>query len=139
MGRTQEDDPEAMRQKAEPIVVDAVTTEIAKRGLTAAGASATPDIRVTYYLLLTTNMQAQTFGQFLPSTTFWGLPPFDQATQSIKMMNSGTLVLDLNARGTVVWRGVARADIKFDADAKKRETLLRQGVREMLAKYPSRR
>ena len=55
------------------------------------------------------------------------------------MMNSGTLVLDLNARGTVVWRGVARADIKFDADAKKRETLLRQGVREMLAKYPSRR
>ena len=138
MARTADDDPEAMRQRAEPIIVDAVTAETERRGLKAA-TSGTPDITVAYFLLLATAMQAHTMGQFLPATTGWGLPPFAPATQSLKMMNSGSLVLDLSAQGVVVWRGVASADIKFDADAKKRETLLRQAVRELLAKYPPRR
>jgi hypothetical protein len=138
MARTATDDPAAMRERAEPIIIDAVGTEIARRGLKAP-TSGDPDIRVTYFLLLATAMQAHTMGQFLPATTGWGLPPFAPATQSLKMMNSGSLVLDLSARDTVVWRGVASADIKFDADNKKRESLLRQAVRELLAKYPPRR
>jgi hypothetical protein len=137
MARTADDDPEAMRKRAEPIVVEAVTTEIARRGLTAA--TGEPDLTVTYYLLLTTSMSAQTLGQFLPATTSWGLPPFEQATQSLKMMNSGSFVLDLSARGTVVWRGLARTNIKFDSDDKKRAALLREAVRELLAKYPPRK
>ena len=60
-------------------------------------------------------MSTQTMGQFLPATTAWGLPPFPQATQSLKIMNRGSLVLDLSAKGTVVWRGVAQAKIKMDA------------------------
>ena len=111
-----------------------VQAEMAKHGLTPGGG--TPDLTVTYYLLLSTTMSAQTMGQFLPSTVAWGLPPFDQATQSIKMMNRGSLVLDLSKGGTVVWRGLAQADIKFDADARKRESLLREAVRDLLAKYP---
>ena len=137
MARTKDDDPDAARQSAEPIIVDAVAKEMAKRGLTAA--TGTADLTVTYYLLLTTTMSAQTMGQFLPATVAWGLPPFDQATQSIKMMNRGSLVLDLSKGGTVVWRGLAQADIKFDADAKKRETLIREGIRDLLAKYPVKR
>jgi hypothetical protein len=134
MARTKDDDPEAVRLMAEPIVMDAVSTEMTRHGLTPGGD--TPDLTVTYYLLLSTTMSAQTMGQFLPATTAWGLPPFDQATQSIKMMNHGSLVLDLAAKGTVVWRGLAQADVKFDADAKKRESLLREAVRDLLAKYP---
>jgi hypothetical protein len=137
MARTKDDDPEAARLSAEPIIMDAVTTEMARHGLTPA--SGTADLTVTYYLLLSTTMSAQTMGQFLPATVAWGLPPFDQATQSIKMMNRGSLVLDLSAGGAVVWRGLAQADIKFDADAKKRESLVRQAVREMLAKYPAKK
>ena len=134
MARTQQDDPESIRRQAEPILVDAVTTQIARRGLQPA--TADPDLIVTYYLLLTTSMSAQTLGQFLPATTGWGLPPFEQATQSLTMMNRGSLVLDLSAKGNVVWRGVAQANIKFDADAKKRESLLQEAVRDLLAKYP---
>ena len=137
MARTKDDDPDAARRSAEPIILDAVAGELAKRGLTAA--TGTPDLTVTYYLLLTTTMSAQTMGQFLPATVAWGLPPFDQATQSLKMMNRGSLVLDLSKGGTVVWRGLAQSDIKFDADAKKRETLLREGIRDLLAKYPVKR
>ena len=81
-------------------------------------------------------MSAQTMGQFLPATTAWGLPPFEQATQSLKMMNQGSLVLDLSAKDVVVWRGVAQAKIKIDADDKKREALLREAVRDLLRRYP---
>ena len=66
MARTQQDDPEAMRKRAEPIIVDAVTTEMGRRGLTPAASA--PDVTVIYYLLLTTNMSTQTIGQFLPAT-----------------------------------------------------------------------
>ena len=81
-------------------------------------------------------MSTQTVGQFLPATSAWGLPPFAPATQSLKVMNQGSLVLDLSAKGVVVWRGVAQAKIAFDADDKKREALLREAVRDLLKRYP---
>ena len=134
MARTATDDPKEMTKRAEPIIVDAVTTEMGRRGLQQAPAD--PDIAVTYYLLLTTGMQAQTMGQFLPATTAWAMPPFAQSTQSLRIMNQGALVLDLSANGKVVWRGVAQAQIKMDADPKKREALLREAVRDLLRRYP---
>jgi uncharacterized protein DUF4136 len=137
MARTKEDDPEAWRRRAEPIVVEAVTTEMNRRGLTAAPPN--PDLTVTYYLLLTTGVSSQTMGQFLPATTAWGLPPFEARTQSVDMMNRGSLVLDLSSKGTVVWRGVAQAKIDFDVSDQKREALLREAVRDLLKKYPSKK
>jgi hypothetical protein len=136
MARTKDDDPDAARQRAEPIIIDAVNGEMGRRGLQAA--SSAPDLTMTYYLLLSTTMSAQTIGQFLPATVWWGLPPVPGATQSIKMMNQGSLVLDLSAADQVVWRGVANAQIKFDADDKRREALLREGVRDLLRRYPPR-
>jgi hypothetical protein len=136
MARTVEDDPEAMRARAEPIIIDAVTSMMKQRKLQPA--TAAPDLTVTYYLLLTSGMSAQTIGQFLPATTGWGLPPFAQATQSLEMVDQGSLVIDLSAAKTVVWRGVAQARIKLDADAKRRESLLRESVRDLLRRYPPR-
>jgi Domain of unknown function (DUF4136) len=136
MARTQDDDPEAMRQTMEPLIVDAVSREMKARGLQEA--SGEPDLYLTYYVLLSNNMSAQTMGQFLPATTGWGLPPFAQATQSLEMMNRGSLVLDLSSKQGVVWRGLAQAELKMDADAKKRESVLREGVRDLLRRYPPR-
>ena len=134
MARTQTDNPEAAQKMVDPIVVDAVTVEMTRLGLTQAPAE--PDLTVAYFLLLTTNQQAQSIGQFLPSTMAWGLPLFPQATQSLKVMNQGALVLDLSAKGAVVWRGVAQSQIKMDIDNKKREALLREAVRDLLRRYP---
>ena len=133
MARTQKDDPEAARAAAEPIIVDAVTTEMQRLKLQK---SDTPDLIVRYFLLLTTNQTAQTMGQFLPGTVAWGLPPFEQTTQSLKLMNQGSLVIDLAAKGNVVWRGVAQAKLKFDVDFKKREALLREAVHDLLRRFP---
>jgi hypothetical protein len=43
------------------------------------------------------------------------------------------------SKGTVIWRGVAQAQISMDADDKKRESLIREGVREVLKKYPPKK
>jgi hypothetical protein len=134
MGRTPDDKPETMKRIAEPWIRDAVATQMASRKLEQA--TAEPDVTITYYLLLTTGTSAQTMGQFLPATTAWGLPPFAPATQSLQVMNQGSLVLDLSAKGNVIWRGVAQAQIKLDTDDKKREALLREGVRDLLRKFP---
>jgi Domain of unknown function (DUF4136) len=137
VSRTQEDDAEAMKRKAEPWILDAVATETMRRGLQRAASQ--PDLTLVYYLLLTTNMSTQTVGQFLPATAAWGLPPFAPATQSMKLMNQGSLVLDLSAKDVVVWRGVAQAKVSFELDDQKREALLREGVRDLLKRYPPKK
>src|SRR5262245_34556765 len=137
MARTRDDDPVAVKRRFEPTILDAVAGEMMRRGLTQAPSSS--DVTVTYFVLLSTNMSTQTLGQFLPATTAWALPPFGAATQSMKVMNQGSLVLDLSAKGAVVWRGVAQAKVDMGIDDKKREALLREGVRDLLRRYPPKR
>ena len=134
MARTKDDDPEAMRQKVEPWIVDAVDKEMARLKLERVVNE--PDLTVRYYVLLTTTMSTQTMGQFLPAVSGWGLPPFEGRTQSLKMMNRGSLVLDLAAKENIVWRGLAQTNIKLDANDKQREALVREGVRDLLRRYP---
>ena len=133
MARTQKDDPDAAKAVAEPIIVDAVTKEMQLLKLQRADS---PDVIVRYFLLLTTNQTTQTMGQFLPGTVAWGLPPFQQTTQSLKLMNQGSLVIDLASNGNVVWRGIAQAKLKFDADFKKREAVIREAVHDLLRRFP---
>jgi hypothetical protein len=136
MARTAEDDPEAARQQAQPVIVAAVVEEMGRRGrqLTAD----VPDVFIMYYLLLTLSVSAQTVGQFVPATPDWGLPPFTPATQSFELMNQGALVIDVSANQSVVWRGVAQARIKFGADRARRETLIREAVRDLIRRLPKR-
>src|SRR5262245_48419936 len=112
MARSQSDNPAAAKAKAEPIIMDAVMKEMTQRGLQFATTS--PDVVLTYYLLLSTNQSAQELGQFLPATTMWGVPPFAPATQSLQVMNAGSLVLDANVGQKIVWRGLAEAQLKTD-------------------------
>ena len=133
MARTQKDDPEAVKVAVEPMIVDSINTEMQRLKLQT---SDKPDLIVRYFLLLSTDQTAQTMGQFLPGTTAWALPPFNQTTQSLKIMNQGALVIDLAGGGNVVWRGVAQAKLKMDTDFKKREAMLREGVRDLLKRFP---
>jgi len=137
VARTKDDDPAAVKRKAEPLILDAVANELKGRGLQRVESQ--PDVTVTYYLLLSNNMTAQTIGQFLPATTAWGYMLVAPATQSIKMMNQGALVLDLTAKDVVIWRGVAQARVAFEADDKKREAILREGVRDLFKRYPPKK
>ncbi len=134
VARTQQDDPKEIQSRAEPIIFDTVTAELPRRGIKAA--TSTPDVTLMYYLLLTVGSSSQTLGQFLPSTAQWGLPLFAPSTTSITMVEQGSLVLDFSSNGRVVWRGVGEAKIDMDMDQKKRNQLLRDGVRELLKRFP---
>ncbi len=138
MARTAEDDPEALRVRAEPIIVDAVATELAGRGIQR-GEAATADVRVIYYLLITVQSNAQVVGQFLPSTLQWGLPPIPAATQSLKIIEQGSLVLDFSSGSRLVWRGVANAELKPAQPLEKREARVREAVREIVKRIPRKK
>lgn len=131
------DDPASLRAKLEPVIKAAVEEQLAQRGLVPA-AGGQPDLHVYYYLLIGAGTSSQYMGQFLTSTPEWGLPVMSGPTTSFKAYEQGSLVLDLSAPSlkSTVWRGVAQAEIdrqRSDADRAKR---IRDGVKEMLGKFP---
>ena len=134
MARGTDDDPIGMKKSAEPVIISAVTSEMERRGLQVHPDA--PDVRVTYYLVLATGANAQVVGQFLPSTVAWALPPFAAQTQSLQITDHGSLVLDISADKMIVWRGLARANIKPGEKRERREQLLREAVRDLLKKFP---
>jgi Domain of unknown function (DUF4136) len=139
MARTADDDPEVVRQRAEPVIMEAVAAALPKRGLTAAAAGATADLQVKYYVLITIGTDAQQLGQFLPAVTAWGLPPFAGATQSYKVIEQGSLVIDISANKEVVWRGIGQAELKPGQTAEKRAALVKEAVAEILKHYPPKK
>jgi hypothetical protein len=134
LARTQMDDREGVRLRAEPVIKEAAGAELRRRGLTEA--TATADLTVTYYLIMTIGSSAHTMGQFLPSVPEWGLPPFSPSTTALEAVERGTLVLDMSANDRVVWRGLGEAGFTMDLDLKKREALLRDAIKKVLEKYP---
>ena len=139
MARTADDDPEIVRQRAEPVIMEAVAAALPKRGLTAAAAGSPADLQVKYYVLITIGTDAQQLGQFLPAVTAWGLPPFAGATQSYKVIEQGSLVIDISANKEVVWRGIGQAELKPGQTVEKRATLVREAVQEILKHYPPKK
>lgn len=139
MARTADDDPEVVRQRAEPVVLAAVAAALPQRGLTAAAPGAASDVKVKYYVLITIGTDAQVIGQFLPAVTAWGLPPFAAATQSYKVIEQGSLVIDISANQEVVWRGIGQAELKPGQTQEKRHALIREAVQEILKHYPPKK
>ena len=136
MAVTADDNPEVVRQRAEPVIMEAVGATLPQRGLTAAAPGAPSDVKIKYYVLITLGTDAQTMGQFLPAVTAWGMPPFSGATQSYTVIERGSLVLDISANKEVVWRGIGQAELKPGQTTEKRAALIREAVADILKKYP---
>ena len=134
--RTANDNPEEIKSRAEPIIMEAVTAEMTRRKVLEPATNGAPDLTMAYSLLLTLGSQSQQMGQFVPSTLEWGIVPFSGATQSLRGFEQGSLLLDLTAGGSIVWRGVAQAEIKPGTPPDKRAQLIREAARDILAKFP---
>jgi Domain of unknown function (DUF4136) len=133
------DDPDALRQQLEPIIVDAVGKELAGRGYVERQ-DGPADVRVTYYLLISAGTSAQQAGQFLPAVAQWGIPLFAPQTTSLRVMEQGSLVIDLasQALDSVVWRGVAQAEIDRQRTGAQRAQRIRDAIEDLVAKLPKR-
>jgi Domain of unknown function (DUF4136) len=138
MAVTPDDNPAAVQARVEPVIKDAVEKELATRRLMQAGPPDTPHLYVNYFVLISTNMSAQTMGQFVPTVPEWGLPPFSGATQSLRVFEQGSLLIDVTAAATrtIVWRGVAQAEIHLDRTPVEREARLRAAIGDLLKKFP---
>ena len=137
VARTPDDDPEAISGAAEPVIIKAVTAEMPTPWPHGGGRDPGSDA----HLLPAPDGRhsAQTVGQFLPSITAWALPPFVAFDASLEFIEQGSLVLDLSAKGEVVWRGVGEAQIKMDLGQDKRVALVNEAVREILERYPPKK
>ena len=91
--RTPTDDPEAIQRLAEPVVMDAVIAEMSGRGMS--HTIDAPDVTLKWYLLLSLGTESQTLGQFLPPVAQWGIPIFPPSTQSLKIIQQGSLAIDV--------------------------------------------
>jgi Domain of unknown function (DUF4136) len=136
MAVTANDDPAPIKATWDPVIKDAVEKALAGRQLQPNAAS--PQLHVTYYLLITTNTTAQTLGQFAPNVPEWGLPPFTGATQSLRVFEQGSLVLDVSSTktGNLVWRGIAEAEINRDKSPEEREARVRGAIADLVKKFP---
>jgi uncharacterized protein DUF4136 len=140
MALTENDKPDELQRQFEPTIIEAVTSELGQRGWTPS-TQGTPDLEVHYYLLISTNLSSQSMGQFVPATMEWGLPPFSGQTTAFKMIEQGSLVLDVSAPSlkSVVWRGVAETEIDRERNQEQRRTRVREAIRDMLRKLPANR
>jgi Domain of unknown function (DUF4136) len=138
MALTPDDDPEAVRVRVDPIIKDAVPRAFATRGLTMIGAAESPDLHVAYYVLISTNMNRQVIGQNVTAETAWQVPLFAQSTQQLRVIEQGSLILDVSRAATraLVWRGVAQANIDRARTPAERETRLREAITAMIKKFP---
>ncbi len=131
------DKPNEVRLALEPVIVQAVESGLARLGFVKAVSGET-DFRIYYYLLVGQNTSAQYMGQFLPPVPEWGLPPFPISTTSLKIVEQGTLVLDLVSvqKQATVWRAIAEAEIIRANTQAQRVKRINDAVVEMLKKYP---
>ena len=136
MAVSADDDPAPIRARWDPVIKDAVQKAFADRNLQTDTTS--PQLHVTYYLLINTNMSAQTLGQFAPNVPEWGLPPFSGATQSLRVFEQGSLVLDVSSTSTreLIWRGIVQAEINRDRTPEQREVRVRAAIADLVKKFP---
>ena len=141
MMRAADDDPEAVRKRLEPTVMEAVGSALQSRGLQQAATGGPPDLKLTYYLIVKLTAGTQEIGQFLPATTFWGLPPVCAGRHVVQGGAGGIARLDMVAstKDAVVWRGIAETEVDPSKTDDERKVRLREGVRMLLEKYPPKK
>lgn len=137
MARTADDNADVVKQRAEPVIFEAVAAELARKGLKQVPSGG--DLIVKYYVLITIGSSAQYVGQFVPSVPEWGLPPFAGATQALRVIEQGSFVIDIRSKDDIVWRGVAVAELKPDQSQEKRAALLKEATRRLFDRYPPKK
>lgn len=141
MALTKDDDPEVPRKRFEPVIVASVEEALAKKGFAKAAAGQQPDFLVAYFGLIGMNTSSQVMGQFIPGTMEWGIPPFEGRTQSLKIYEQGTLVLDVMSPDgkKPIWRAIVRAELNRERPDAERNKNLRAAVFDMVKEFPPKK
>ena len=131
------DDPKRIHEQLDPVITAAVEKELAARGFTRSTGGGS-DLLVNYYVLVMPSSASTSVGQFLPGVNEYGLPPFPASTTYLRAFEKGSLVLDLvaPAQKSVVWRGVAQAEVNRELTPEERRARIGKIVADILKKLP---
>jgi hypothetical protein len=137
---SKEDDPEALRKRFEPTLLAAAEAALTAKGFVKAAPGQASDFLVAYFALISLNQSAQTVGQFLPSTVAWGVPPFLATTSSLKIVEQGSLVIDVwTPDKQPMWRGVAQAEMHREKPQAEREKRVREAITDIIKQFPPKK
>jgi hypothetical protein len=130
------DDPVVLRAEIDPVITAAVEQRFARLGL-AFEAAGPPDLVVKYHVLIGPAPATKAGGQVLPPVAEWGVPPLGFATDAAPY-EQGSLILDLVSPATqrIVWRGVVQAEIDRTRKPDQRDKRIRDGIVDLLKKFP---
>ena len=130
-------DPKLVQQELDPIIVAAVNAEFKKRGLTPVTEGG--DVKVVYYLSHGTSMATSTMGSYYQyAADFYVGGVYGGQTTYSKVVEEGSLVVDVVDDRRAIWRATASAKINRENDDAKRRKLIEDAVEKMFAKYPKK-
>ena len=130
-------DPKVVQAELEPIIVGAVDAEFAKRGIRKAAEGG--DVQVVYYLSHGSTINAATMGSYYQyAADFYVGNIYGGQTTSIKVIEEGSLVVDIVDDKRAIWRGHASAQINRENDDAKRRKVIEDAVKKMFEKYPKK-
>lgn len=116
-------------------VVRSIESQLVAKGMTRVDATANPDVLVAYHASFDKNLQINAYSSGWGGPRFGGLRSGTATTQEIL---TGTLVVDMVDASTksIVWRGVASADINVGAKPEKREKNINKTAQKLFKNYP---
>lgn len=123
----------------EPLIhqrlVNAVDTQMARKGMRLVSGSANPDVLVAYHASFDTNLQITGFGSGWGGYRYGGYLPASARAEEILV---GTMIVDIvDARTrTIVWRATATKDIDVNAKPDKRDKNINKTAEKLFKNYP---
>lgn len=116
-------------------VVDAVSAQLAARGLTRVATSANTDLLVAYHASFDRDLQITGFSSGWGPYRFGGSRSGVARTEEIL---TGTLAVDIVDRSTntIVWRAIASKEVDVKADPRKRERNINRVAERLFKHYP---
>jgi len=119
-------------------IINAVSAQLALKGLTKVDATSKPDLLVAYHASFDKDLEINGF------TSGWGGYRFGGPRSGSARTNEiliGTLVVDVvdAATKTIVWRGIATKDVDVKASPEKREKNINNAAERLFKNFPPKK
>lgn len=131
-------DPLEVQKELEPTIRQTADRELAAHGWKRLDSGA--DVQIVYYLAQGVSFNASNLGEYYQYATGYALvvSPLISPTDSIKVMEEGTLIIDVVQDRKAIWRGTASGTINRDNSDEKRLKNVSDAVKKLIAKLPAK-
>jgi hypothetical protein len=130
-------DPEKLKAYYDPKIRPLIDQALAARGFTKAAADQA-DFFVCYYVLIGPEVSSQYHGQFVGAIPEWGLPDFLMSTSSLKVIDQGSVVVDVMSKElkSTIWRGIGASQIQGKLNDTQRMERIGKALTDMFKDFP---